>query len=423
MPIESPQALEEQVRRLQKVDVLGQLAAGIAHDFNNILTAIIGYADLLETSSAATGEFRDDVAQIRRAAQRAASLTRQILTFTRSERPQPAIVDVNAIVGEMSSMLRRLVGEDVDVDVKCQSTSAPARIDIGQLEQVIMNLVVNARDAMPQGGRISIRTHTLTADSTHGTRHPDLVPGDYVALDVLDEGVGMDDETRTRLFEPFFTTKQAGRGTGLGLSIVFDIVRRSGGHIVVESSPGAGARFSVLLPLAGPAAGQQPRRPEDERRALTGRETVLLVEDDVEVRSLASLWLRRYGYDVHEAPSGEDALAEIVCKSLSPDLLITDLVMRHMGGSTLARCLLRARPTLKVLYVSGYAPPEGLHDHLAEPGVGFLAKPFSPCQLLNTVRRVLTWTGPDRRSPSGWRSLLPEDAAGHTARESSGLML
>jgi two-component system, cell cycle sensor histidine kinase and response regulator CckA len=411
--------LEEQLRQLQKVDMLGQLAAGIAHDFNNILTAIVGYADLLETSVPPSEQFRTDIGEIRRAAHRAASLTRQILAFARNPGPQEAIVDVNAVVIEMSNMLRRLVGEDVELTVSCDSGAAPARLDIGHLEQIIMNLVVNARDAMPHGGRISIETQTLTADPAYSAAHPGIAPGKYVVLDVVDEGIGMDEKTRAHLFEPFFTTKAADGGTGLGLSIVSGIVRDSGGQIVVQSSPGNGTRFSILLPLAAESTEDRPR-PQHERRALTGRQTVLLVEDDVQVRSLAGLWLRRYGYDVHEATDGEDALAALERGGLEPDLLVTDMVMPNMGGGTLATALRQTRPSLKVLYMSGYAPRPEIEPRLTEPNTGFLQKPFSPSQLLGNVRRLLTWAGPERRSTIDWRPLPTiEDGARQEPRASS----
>jgi signal transduction histidine kinase/CheY-like chemotaxis protein len=403
----APIRVDERLCQLHKVDVLGQLAAGIAHDLNNILTAIVGYAELLDTSEEPTGQVKADIGEIRRAAQRAASLTGQILAFARKDKPQPKVIDVNAVVMEMTSMLKRVVGEHIDVSVGCNATPVSVRLDAGQLEQIIVNLVMNARDAMPHGGRITIETQTITANAFYAASHAGLVPGRYGVLQVTDQGIGMDEKTRARLFEPFFTTKGSGAGTGLGLSIVSTIVESTGGRIFVQSAPGTGTRFTIFLPLASEGVREE-WHPLHERRVLTGHGSVLLVEDDAQVRSLAALWLRRHGYDVYEATNGEEALTAIARGNLRVDLLITDMVMPAMGGGTLAASLRERQPWVKVLYISGYAPRPEIAGQLEEPGSGFLQKPFSPNQLLNSVRR-LVWTGPERRVATDWKG--PSEAA------------
>jgi CheY-like chemotaxis protein len=351
---------------------------------------------------------RSDVAEIRRAAERAVGLTRQILAFTRQEVANTRLVDVGAVVTDVSRMLGRLIGEDIKLTVKCDQISWRACADVSQIEQVLINLVVNARDAMPEGGRISIATRRFCADSSLVAAHPGVTPGRYIALEVTDDGAGMTDEVLAHLFEPFFTTKEPGRGTGLGLSIVSSIVGQSYGHILVESSPGLGSRFTVLFPVAGEATDARLTRTSDRRR-FDGRATILLVEDEEQVRSIAAQWLTRYGYDVHEAGDGEEAFA-LVSEGLTPDLLITDIVMPRMGGVALADSLRSAFASLKVLYLSGYSDRPEVQGRLSAEGVSFLQKPFSPGRLLSEVRTLLNWSAADRRSTDGLAS-LPSAAA------------
>jgi two-component system cell cycle sensor histidine kinase/response regulator CckA len=387
---------EQQLRQLQKVDLVGRLAAGIAHDFNNILTAILGYTDLLEQSVDATEQVRSDAGEIRVAAQRAARLTRQILAFTRHDAPSARLIDLNAIVTDVSTMLRRLIGENIELTVGCASGLSGVRADAGQIEQVLINLVVNARDAMPGGGRVAISTRPFTADAAFAAAHPGVAPGVYVLLEVADDGDGMTDQVRARLFEPFFTTKEPGRGTGLGLSVVWSVVRQSGGHVLVETAPGRGACFTVLLPAVMDAL-QEQTTPAPERRRLDGQATVLLVEDEEQVRSLAALWLRRHGYIVHVAVDGEEARGLVARGEVRPDVLITDVVMPSVGGEALAESLRSVFASVKVLYMSGYPSCPEVEKGLADPDVAFLQKPFSPATLLSDVRSLLTWRGPERR--------------------------
>ena len=397
---------DEQQRHFQKIDTIGRLAAGIAHDFNNILTAIVGYTDLL-SHEAGSSVAREDLAEIRRAAERAAGLTRQILAFTRQEAPASHVVDVNRIVIDLSRMLRRLIDESIDLGVDCGAARATVRADAGQLEQVVINLVVNARDAMAR--RISIATRRVAADAAFTAAHPDVAPGDYVALEVIDNGQGMTDNVRARLFDPFFTTKAAGRGTGLGLSVVSGIVRDSGGHLLVDSTPGRGSRFTVLLPLADGSADSISRASIDRRR-VDGCATILIAEDDEQVRSLASAWLRRYGYTVFEAANGEEALALAAGGGVRPDLLVTDVVMPDLSGAPLADSLRAMFRRLKVLYMSGHANRPEIQSRLKEDGVAFLQKPFSPGRLLSEVRTLLTWAAAERRTLSSFGELPPAPA-------------
>ena len=388
---------EEQLRQLQKVDLVGQLAAGIAHDFNNILTAILGYTELLAQSADSTPEARTDLGEIRLAAERAARLTRQILAFTRNDVPVAKLVDLNAVVTGVANMLGRLIGEDIKLIVGCESTSGKVLADVGQMEQVLINLVVNARDAMPvAGGRVEISTRLFTADAAFASAHPGVAPGPYVALEVSDDGVGMTDEVRARLFEPFFTTKEAGRGTGLGLSVVWSVVRQSHGHVLVKTSPGRGTTFSVLLPAVTDTLQEQATLAR-ERRRLDGQATVLLVEDEPQVRSLAALWLRRHGYVVHEAVDGEEARALVAHRGVRPDVLITDMVMPGVGGGPLAESMRSVLSSVKILYMSGYPSCSEIENRLADPDTAFLQKPFSPRRLLSDVRSLLIWRRPDRR--------------------------
>ncbi len=409
---------DEQLRQLQKIDVIGRLTAGIAHDFNNVLTAVLGYADLLQHSVEPSAQLLADIAEIRRAAQRGAGLTRQILAFTRQDVPETELIDVDAVATDVSRMLTRVIGEDIELTVACGA--APSRVlgNASQMEQVLLNLVVNARDAMPGGGRIGISTRPFVADGSFAAAHPGVTPGRYLALEVADNGPGMADDVLAHIFDPFFTTKGETKGTGLGLAIVASIVAQNSGHILVDSAIGRGSRFTILLPSAGEAAHESPAAPV-ERRQCGGRATILLVEDEDQVRSLAVLCLRRYGYTVHEAADGEQALS-LVAEGLIPDLLITDVVMPSLGGALLAESIRAAFPSLKVLYMSGYPDRHELQSRGNQPGVGFLQKPFPLRRLLDEVRGLLTWSAAERRIASRFDLLPPPPAKGATTKVAPG---
>jgi two-component system cell cycle sensor histidine kinase/response regulator CckA len=379
---------EEQLRQAQKMEAVGQLAGGIAHDFNNLLTAILSYCDLLLDAVRQGDPIRADIEQIRQAGLRAAGLTRQLLAFSRRQVLQPKVLSLNTVVAETEGMLRRLVGADIVVDLGCEPGLWYVLADPGQMEQVLVNLVMNARDAMPQGGRITITTTNRdlagdTADRPNGVR-----VGSYVVLEVTDTGAGIDLADHARIFEPFFTTKEPGKGTGLGLSSVYGIVQQSGGHITVDSALGRGAKFSVFLPRY---IGSEPATASrlDRRRLPGGSETLLLVEDEAAVRSSARRLLERQGYHVLEARHGADAL-RIVEESGRPiDLVVTDLVMPEMGGKELAERLRAHRPGLKVLFMSGYTEKSIAAGGVMPPNTGFVEKPFTVEQLMRRLREIL----------------------------------
>ncbi|MGH7580406.1 MAG: PAS domain S-box protein [Gemmatimonadales bacterium] len=379
---------EEQLRQAQKMEAVGQLAGGIAHDFNNLLTAILSYCDLLLEEVRQGDPIRSDVEQIRQAGQRAAGLTRQLLAFSRRQVLQPKVLSLNTVVADTDGMLRRLIGADIVLDMTYDPALWHVLADPGQIEQVLVNLVVNARDAMPQGGRLAIATcnREFGADST--TRPNGMRAGSYVAIEVSDTGIGIGTAHHARIFEPFFTTKDPGKGTGLGLSTVYGIVQQSGGHVTLESAPGRGATFTVFLPRhigSGPA----PASKVDRRRLPGGTETLLLVEDEAAVRSSARRLLERQGYHVLEARHGADAL-RIVEESNRPiDLVVTDLVMPEMGGKELAERLRAHRPALKVLFMSGYTEKVITAGGVMPPNTGFVEKPFTVEQLMRRLREIL----------------------------------
>jgi PAS domain S-box-containing protein len=379
---------EEQLRQAQKMEAVGQLAGGIAHDFNNLLTAILSYCDLVLEEVRQGDPIRSDIEQIRQAGQRAAGLTRQLLAFSRRQVLQPKVLSLNNVVAETDGMLRRLVGPDIVLDVTCDPGLWYALADPGQIELVLMNLVVNARDAMPRGGRLSISTSNRELTGESSARPNGMRAGSYVALEVSDTGVGIDLANQARVFEPFFTTKDPGKGTGLGLSTVYGIVQQSGGHITLESAPGRGATFTVFLPRHigndPPAASKV-----DRRRLPGGTETLLLVEDEAAVRSSARRLLERQGYSVLEARHGADAL-RIVEESGRPiDLVVTDLVMPEMGGKELAERLRAHRPGLKILFMSGYTEKVITAGGVMPPNTGFVEKPFTVEQLMRRLREIL----------------------------------
>ncbi len=379
--------LEEQYRQSQKVEAIGQLAGGIAHDFNNLLTAIQGYSELLSGALPPDSPLQRDVSEIRLAAERAASLTRQLLAFSRRQILQPRILDLRDSVRSMELMIRRLIGEHIDVVLRLAGEPTYVLADPGQIGQVILNLAINARDAMPDGGSLLAEVTTATLDESYARGHTSAVPGSYVMLSVSDTGIGMDAATRARIFEPFFTTKKGEGGTGLGLSTVYGIVKQSGGNIWVYSEPGLGATFKVYLPRVEDAPEEAPT-PEPPR-VLMGTETLLVVEDEFGLRELVRRSLEPHGYRVLLAATPQEALA-IAREHPDPiHLLISDVVLPEMAGPALARQILAARPDTRVMYMSGYTDQAVLARNVLEPGEPFLQKPFTPLGLAQKVREVL----------------------------------
>jgi len=387
--------LEQQLRQAQKMEAVGRLAGGVAHDFNNMLTIISGYSGLLIEHPGIIEPLRGYVEEIRSASGRAASLTRQLLAFSRQQVLAPRVLDLNSVVSNIQKMLKRLIGEDIDLVTALGESLWPIMADPGQLEQVLLNLAVNARDAMPEGGVVTIETANVKMDAASAQAHFPLKPGPYVLLTFSDTGVGMDAETQARIFEPFFTTKEIGKGTGLGLAMVYGIVKQSGGYIWVYSDVGKGATFKIYLPRTAVEV-DDPSSGRGRADAQRGTETLLLAEDDDSVRELVRNVLRENGYKVLEASRGEEALELSELFAGKIDLLVTDVVMPQMNGRELARRLLEQRPQLKVLYISGYADNSVFYPGGLDAGGAFLQKPFTPEALARKVREVLG--GPYRRS-------------------------
>ena len=381
--------LEEQLRQAQKMEAVGRLAGGVAHDFNNLLTAIIGYSDLVLKGLGESDPLREDTAEIKKAGEQAAVLTRQLLAFGRRQLLEPQVLHLNAIVENNSKMLRRLIGEDIELVIVLDPALTPVKADPGQIEQVLMNLAVNSRDAMTHGGKLTIETCNITLDESYDHEHFSVNAGPYVMLAVSDTGCGMDAATRSRIFEPFFTTKELGRGTGLGLSIVYGIVKQTGGNIWVYSEPGKGTTFKIYLPRTGELETRVVVPTMPSSGILGGPETILVVEDDAVVRQLICTVLRDAGYQLLEAPHGSDALQMCRRHNGSIPLVLTDLVMPQMSGRELIEKLRPLYPGIKVLYTSGYADDAIVrHGHI-DPGMPFIQKPFGPGSLLRKVREVL----------------------------------
>jgi two-component system cell cycle sensor histidine kinase/response regulator CckA len=378
---------EDQLRHAQKMDAVGRLAGGVAHDFNNVLSVILSYSDLLLSELPTGDPMRGDVEEIRKAGKHAADLTRQLLMFSRQQVLEPKVLDLNDVITRMDKMLRRVVGEDVELVSTRAATLGKVRVDPGSMEQVIMNLVVNARDAMPVGGKLTIETANVILDEAYAEEHLGVKAGPYVLLAVSDSGGGMDRATQARIFEPFFTTKAMGKGTGLGLSTVFGIVQQSGGSIWVYSELGKGTSFKVYLPVV--EGELEEAQPQIAPTTLRGSETILLVEDEAQVRAVAHGILARKGYRVLVAASGGEAL--LLCEKHAGviDLLLSDVVMPQMSGPELARRLATLRPTMKILCMSGYTDDAVVRHGALEAGIAFIQKPFTLDTLARKVREVL----------------------------------
>ena len=381
--------LEEQLLQSQKLEAIGRLAGGVAHDFNNLLTAILGYARFALGALPADSPVREDVHQIERAGDRAAALTGQLLAYARRQMVTPRVVSLNDLVDSTGGMLQRIIGEDIRLVTRCAPDLIPARIDPAQFEQVLLNLAVNARDAMPEGGQLTLETSNLVVDSAMAAAHQDVLPGRYVMLAVSDTGSGMDRPTLERIFEPFFTTKEQGKGTGLGLAVCYGIVRQAGGHIWVYSEPGRGATFKVLLPQAEDGSVAESTTGGEAEPVRGGAETVLVVEDEPWVRELTTRVLTERGYHVLTAANGADALELAGQNGTRLDALVTDVVMPGMNGTEVAARLRRLRPELRVVYMSGYAEHAVVQQGVLEDGIAFVSKPFAPDQLARTLRAVL----------------------------------
>jgi len=388
---EGKAVLQEQLRQSQKMESIGQLAGGVAHDFNNILTVIHGYSELVINSLDPTDPIRDDVKEIKTAAERASALTRQLLAFSRKQMLQPKVIDLNALVTNMVKMLRRMIGEGIQLNTLLANDLASLKADPGQIEQVILNLAVNAKDAMPNGGTLTVETANVELDQDYADLHLNAVPGPYVMLSVSDTGVGMTPEVRQRVLEPFFTTKEKGKGTGLGLSTVYGIVKQSGGNIWIYSEPGQGSTFKIYLPRVEEEADSMLQSSVVANKSQQGSETILLVEDEKMVRSLALTILKRQGYNVLEAENGDKALRIVQEQNAnSIHLMLTDVVMPGMSGQELSERLKPQCPGMKVIYMSGYTDEAIVEKYgLSAPGIHYLQKPFPPDTLVKRVRSVL----------------------------------
>lgn len=381
-------SLEEQLRQSQKMEAVGRLAGGVAHDFNNLLTIIVGYCQLMLGSSAIDEGQRVKIEEIRKAGERAALLTRQLLAFSRKQVLTPQLLDLNTVVRNLHKMIERLIGEDIELDTIRYPQLDLVKADPGQVEQIIMNLAVNARDAMPYGGKLTIETANVEFDELYTHSHVPSLPGHYVMVAVSDTGTGMDRETQKHIFEPFFTTKEMGKGTGLGLATVYGIVKQSGGFIWVYSELGIGSTFKIYLPrvFEGKESHAVNKIEADHMR---GDETILIVEDEDSLRLLMRGILQRHGYKVLEAANGRDAVTIAEQYQNPIHLLLADVVMPQMSGRELAQRIIGARPELRVLYISGYTDNAIIHHGVLDPNTAFLQKPFTPDALTKKIRLVL----------------------------------
>jgi PAS domain S-box-containing protein len=380
--------LEEQFRQAQKMEAVGRLAGGVAHDFNNLLTVINGFSEMVFGRLRPDDPCRELLAEIRKAGERAATLTGQLLVFSRKQILQPQVVELNTLLTDLLKLLKRLLGEDIEFSLTPDPNLGLAKVDPGQFEQAIINLAVNARDAMPGGGRLVLETRDTELDASYALGRPEVKPGRYVLVSARDTGHGMDEATKARIFEPFFTTKEPGKGTGLGLAMVYGFVKQSGGHIEVQSAPGRGSIFEIYLPRAAETSPTSKSSP-DMLMAPKGTETVLLVEDEDSLRNLSRLILQASGYKVLEARDGQEAVWVAQQHPEPVHLLVTDVVMPRMSGRHLADLLAQARPELRILFMSGYTDEAVLRHGVLEAGVAFLQKPFTPIGLARKVREVL----------------------------------
>jgi PAS domain S-box-containing protein len=381
--------LQEELRQSQKMEAIGRLAGGIAHDFNNLLTVIRGYSQLSIIELKEGDPLKGNIEEIQKASQRAVDLTRQLLAFSRRQILDFKVLDLNMLLQDLDKMLRRILGEDIELIYRLAEDLGKVKTDPGQFEQVILNLAVNARDAMPSGGKLIIETANVELDETYARTHIGATPGHYVMVSVSDTGYGMSPGVKEHIFEPFFTTKEKGKGTGLGLSTVYGIVKQSGGYIWADSEPGCGTTFKIYLPRVEEEASIIRHR-EDTIHLLYGNETILLVEDEPSVRGLAVRVLREQGYTLLEAANGEEALHIVQEQDDKKiNLLLTDVVMPQMGGKELAEKLKTLRPDIKVLFTSGYTDNAIVHHGVLEEGVNFIQKPFTPDALACKVRDVL----------------------------------
>ncbi|MFA5112213.1 MAG: PAS domain S-box protein, partial [Desulfobaccales bacterium] len=387
MDITPLKKLEAQFLQAQKMEAVGRLSGGVAHDFNNILGVIMGHAEIMLMQLNPNDRLCSHVKEIRNAGERAASLTRQLLAFSRKQILKPGVVNLNVMVTDLEKMLHRLIGEDIELITVLESALGSVKVDQGQVEQVILNLAVNARDAMPQGGKLTIETHDVTLDEVYCQDHPDVFPGPFVMLAVSDNGTGMDAETQAHIFDPFFTTKDLGKGTGLGLSTVFGIVKQSGGAVEVYSEPGFGTTFKIYFPRVG----ELPESPQAEVQVerLPGHETILVVEDDNMLRPLIIDVLKMYGYEALEAKNGEEALR--ICEHHDGPirLMLTDVVMPQMSGRQLAERMASLCPQMKVLFMSGYTDNAIVYHGILNDETAYIQKPFAPDDLIKRVREVL----------------------------------
>jgi signal transduction histidine kinase len=378
--------LEEQFRQAQKLEAVGRLAGGVAHDFNNLLTIIQGYTEMVALEAEESPTLTEYAQEIQYASERASALTGQLLAFSRRQISQPTVLDLNEVVTHATKMLRRIIGEDIEIASRLEPDLGKVKADQVHIDQVIMNLAVNARDAMPNGGRIVLETSNCRLDADYLDRHLGVGPGTYVMLAVSDNGSGMSAETRSRIFEPFFTTKEAGKGTGLGLAIVYGVVKQAGGEIMVYSEPGRGTTFKIYLPMV-----DQPESfAAKERTAETrGSETILLCEDDPKIRRLVEAMLTRQGYLVMTAENPDQALDKALRMDGTIDLLLTDIVMPRISGVELARAMRQIRPALPVLYMSGYTDSQMSGGWVLDEDMPFIQKPFTAAALARKVREAL----------------------------------
>jgi two-component system cell cycle sensor histidine kinase/response regulator CckA len=393
---EQRRLLEEQFRQAQKMEAVGQLAGGVAHDFNNLLTVINAYSEMVLEALPDHDPSKALVAEVRKAGDRAGTLTRQLLLFSRQQVLEPKVLDLNAVIGESERMLRRLIGEDIEFKTQLDAGLGLVRVDPGQIEQALLNLSVNARDAMPTGGRLTVETRNVTIADGDAHARDGARPGDYSVIAVTDTGSGMDEATKSRLFEPFFTTKGPGKGTGLGLAVVFGVVKQSGGHIEVVTAPGLGTTFSLFFPHVAGADAADRQAPAQTAMA-GGHETIMLVEDDPGVRMLARRVLERRGYTVMEATDGLEAVRALEAYTGPLHLVISDVVMPHFGGRQLAELVMALRPGVRVLFLSGYTDDAVVRHGVQGAEFAFLQKPFTPATLAAKVREVLDAPG---QSPS-----------------------